>query len=108
MLKSKELSEPSSCLNKARPDELIFVLLARDAAASSTVRHWVAERLRLGKNKAEDPQMIEALAWADRVQREHEHAMVAATGLHDIKTCEWCLHPEWHACSLPRPDEVHA
>ena len=33
MIKKKELSDPNSCMSKARDDEMTFVLLGRDAAA---------------------------------------------------------------------------
>lgn len=40
MLKRLELSEPMSCLNKAHPDEPVFVLRAKDPMAPMTLRHW--------------------------------------------------------------------
>ena len=60
MIKSKELTDPSSCLSKAKDDELLFVLLARDKAAPVAIRAWIAERLRLGKNQVDDAQILEA------------------------------------------------
>lgn len=60
MLKRMEASEPNSCWNKALDDERIFVLLSRDAASPSTIRFWIEERIRLGKNERLDPQIIEA------------------------------------------------
>ena len=42
MKKTDELADPTSCLNKARDDERLFVLLARDPAAPVTIRAWVA------------------------------------------------------------------
>lgn len=60
MIKSQEISTPNSCLNRARPDEYLFVLLGRDAAAPVAVRAWAEERLRLGLNKPDDPQIVEA------------------------------------------------
>lgn len=42
MLKQLELSNPKSCLNKARADEPVFVLRAKDRLAAMTVRHWIA------------------------------------------------------------------
>jgi hypothetical protein len=70
MKKAKELSDPNSCMNRARPDEWTFVLLARDAAAPSTIRYWAAERIRLGKNNLSDPQILEALACANAMELE--------------------------------------
>lgn len=39
-IKSVEMIEPNSCLNKADANEPIFVLRANDSAAPSTVRMW--------------------------------------------------------------------
>lgn len=76
MIKRDELSTPTSCLNKATDDERIFVLLARDEAAPVAIRAWVAERIRLGKNHLDDPQIIEALECAAHMDRERFGAQV--------------------------------
>ena len=60
MIKSHELIDPTSCLNKAREDELLFVLLGRDQAAPAAIYAWIDERVRLGLNMADDPQIAEA------------------------------------------------
>jgi hypothetical protein len=65
MIKRSEIADPRSCLNRAKDDEILFVLLARDPAAPVAIRAWVAERLRLGKNRADDGQIREALACAE-------------------------------------------
>lgn len=70
MLKIDEQALATSCWNKASPDERIFVLLARDAAPPYAIRAWVAERLRLGKNTASDPQILEAVDCAERMEKE--------------------------------------
>jgi len=70
MIKRDEIEYSESCLNKARDDERLFVLLARDPAAPVAIRAWVAERLRLGKNAPGDSQVVEALDCADRMERE--------------------------------------
>ncbi len=88
MLKSDELHRPDSCLNKAFPDERLFVLLARDPAAPETIRYWVDLRLRLGKNKPKDPQIVEAWECANLMEREREHSPSAAG--HDPETCWHC------------------
>lgn len=67
MIKHEELKDPNSCLNRALPAEMIFVLLARDVAAVPTVRFWISERIRLGKNKPDDPQIVEAQEWCNTV-----------------------------------------
>ncbi len=72
MRKRDELTDPKSCLNRAGDDEWVFVLLGRDAAAPTTVLAWVGERLRLGKNRLDDPQIVEAINWAETVRAEQE------------------------------------
>jgi DnaJ-class molecular chaperone len=67
MIKREELSNPNSCMSRAKDDEMTFVLLARDEAAPMTIRVWVGERVRLGKNKMDDPQIKEALRCADEM-----------------------------------------
>ena len=70
MLKTDEISNPNSCLNKARPDERLFVLLARDPAAPDVIRFWARKRIWLGKNKITDPQIVEALECARLMEEE--------------------------------------
>ncbi len=57
-------------MQHAHDQEMVFVLLSRDAAAPVAIRAWVAERLRLGKNKETDTQIIEALETALIMERE--------------------------------------
>jgi len=40
--KRDELTNPRSCLSKARPDEPLFVLRANDRTAAQVVRLWIA------------------------------------------------------------------
>lgn len=70
MIKRDEATLPNTCWNKAREDERVFVLLARDAAAPETLRFWANKRIELGNNDRFDPQIIEALADADRMEDE--------------------------------------
>ena len=75
MIKREELSNPRSCMSRAKDDEMTFVLLARDPAAPIAIRAWVNERLRLRKNHRLDAQIIEARECADamelyRIERE--------------------------------------
>lgn len=67
MIKIQEIADSRSCLNKARDDEMLFVLLGRDPAAPVAIRVWCAERIRLGKNQPGDPQIVEAMQAADRM-----------------------------------------
>ena len=39
-LKAIEVKNPDSCLNRAKPDEPIFVLRANDGRAAAAVRFW--------------------------------------------------------------------
>jgi hypothetical protein len=75
MRKRQKMSDPNSCLNRAAEDELTFVLLGRDPAAVVAIRAWIEARVLLGKNAADDPQIVEAQEWieaADRERREKE------------------------------------
>jgi hypothetical protein len=60
MRKIDELSYRKSCLNRAEANEMLFVLLGRDAAAPVAIRAWIAERIRIGKNIIDDAQTSEA------------------------------------------------
>lgn len=66
MTKLKELTTPNSCLNKAGEDEMLFILLARDPAAPVAIAAWIEERIRIGRNKIDDPKILEAQACALR------------------------------------------
>lgn len=68
MKKNDELTNPKSCMSRAADDEMTFVLLARDQAAPQTIRYWCYERMRLAKNKLDDPQIQEALKAADTME----------------------------------------
>ena len=57
------------CYAKAGPDEEMFVLLGRDAAAPAAIRAWVVNRVMMGKNQPGDSQLIEALACAERMYK---------------------------------------
>lgn len=64
MRKTEEIANPESCLSRARPDEMVFVLLERDAAAPHAIREWIKRRIELGKNTPQDEQIREAKACA--------------------------------------------
>ena len=74
MRKRDELSRPDSCMSRARQDEMVFVLLSRDAAAPETIRYWANQRVRLGKNKPDDAQIVEAMACAAVMELEKREA----------------------------------
>lgn len=70
MRKRDELVSPDSCLSRAKDEEMVFVLLARDAAAPAAIRAWCDERVRLGKNIWNDSQLQDALACAETMELE--------------------------------------
>jgi hypothetical protein len=70
MRKQDELSDPGSCMSRARDDEMTFVLLGRDVAAPAAIRAWAAERVRLGKNRPGDAQLAEAERCARAMESE--------------------------------------
>lgn len=67
------------CYANAKPDEPLFTLLGRDKAAAAAVRYWALERLKTGKNRADDTQIIEAFECARAMDeyREDKPAPVA-------------------------------
>ena len=72
MLKKDEISNPNSCLNKAKDDERIFVLRAKDLAAPSAIREWVSCRIAIGLNNPGDAKIIEALDCARLMEAERK------------------------------------
>ncbi len=68
MRKFEELSDPNSCLNRAGHRERIFVVRGHDITSPGTIREWCRLRCLHGKNVPQDPQIQEALAWADAVE----------------------------------------
>lgn len=71
MIKSIELCDPGSCLNKAAPDEPVFVLRGKDPRAAQAVRLWVA--MSVGRH--EDSRINEALALADQMDEWRDKLM---------------------------------
>jgi hypothetical protein len=65
VIKQQELSDPNSCLNRAAPDEPVFVLRAKDKHAAMTVRHWAT--MAQGTHEAE--RIAEARELADRMDK---------------------------------------
>jgi hypothetical protein len=72
MKKSQELLRPDSCLSKADPEEMLFVLRSKDRAAPAAIRAWVRERVLLGLNNANDDKLIEALRCAATMTAERQ------------------------------------
>jgi hypothetical protein len=70
MRKQFELNDPSSCINRAKDNEMVFVLIGHDVCAAETIRDWCQRRILRGKNKIDDKQIQEALAAAEIMDRE--------------------------------------
>lgn len=81
MLKRDELTDPKSCLNRAKDDEMTFVLLGRDHAAPIAIFAWIDERIRLGKNKRDDPQIVEAAKVAEAILESQGRSMAHFGGV---------------------------
>lgn len=80
MIKSAEVLDTNSCLSRAKSDEMLFVLLARDEAAPFAIREWCRERCRLQKNRWDDPQIKEALDCAEEMERQRALGQDSTTG----------------------------
>jgi hypothetical protein len=87
MRKKDETSHKHTCLAHAHPEEMVFVLLSRDAAAPIAIRAWVNERLRLGKNVESDDQIVEALACAQTMEIEGRKWVSAAMHSFSVHDC---------------------
>jgi hypothetical protein len=72
MRKRDELTDPGSCLNKARDDEMTFVLLGRDPAAPAAIRRWISRRIEMGLDRPGDARLIEAERCARAMEAEQE------------------------------------
>lgn len=73
MIKRDELKTPTSCLNKAAPDEPIFVLRGKDALAAMAVRHWAV----MAQGEHEPGKITEALALADQMDEWRKRYLAA-------------------------------
>lgn len=74
---TKNNPDPNGCYNRAEPDEPRFTLLGRDKAAPAAIRYWALERLKLGKNKPDDPQILDAFAVAKAMVAHREGTPVS-------------------------------
>lgn len=63
--KTENLLSPSSCLNKARNDEPLFVLRANDPTAPQTVRLWAA----MNAERRNPDKINDALRVADSMEK---------------------------------------
>lgn len=69
-VKSFELTDPNSCLNKAADNEPLFVLRAQDSLAPTIIRAWAARARRAGcsEDKVQEAYVIaeEMEHWPNR------------------------------------------
>lgn len=65
MIKSQELADPTSCINKAAEDEPVFVLRASDITAPRVIEFWIDNAVAAG-------------AKLPKAKREHAVAMIEA------------------------------
>jgi len=86
MRKQNEVKCETSCFNKAKEDEMLFVLLGRDSAAPATISFWIAERIRQGKNKHSDPQIIEAMECAIVMESQNKIHQLQIAGIPTIQS----------------------
>lgn len=75
MRKIDEINNPNSCWNRAKPNEMVFVLLGRDIAAPRAIYAWIQERIRRRKNLITDPQLLEAEKCAEIMRAENAAAI---------------------------------
>ncbi len=62
MRKIDEVEQPTSCFNKAAPEEPLFVLRAKDRLAANMVRAWAATAENSGTHEPEKIAQARALA----------------------------------------------
>ncbi len=68
MVKKFEIADPKSCLNRAKEHERVFVLLERDESTPVAIQAWATDRIKRGKNKPMDPEILEALNLANAMR----------------------------------------
>ena len=78
MLKREELATPTSCINKAAPDEPVFVLRGKDLCSAYAVRQWANVAEQGGHHGPE--KIAHARAWADEMEAYAHRAAIAAAG----------------------------
>ena len=81
MFKLEEITNPKSCLNKAKPNEAVFVLLARDPAAPAAILAWIAERARLGLESFGDAKLRDAYNAAAVMEVQRKGGVVPSVGV---------------------------
>jgi hypothetical protein len=93
MIKRDEIAHKSSCLNKARDEERLFVMLARDPASPVAIRAWIAERIRIGLNAPGDEQIREAFECANFMELERADVAEACRQERELRRSEGAVTP---------------
>jgi hypothetical protein len=96
MRKRDELQR--GCMANALPDEMTFVLLARDEDAPETIRDWIKRRIARGKNKPDDPKIYEAEQCAAIMEAERADVRQRLEGIKPAPSS--CPHRSYR----PGPD----
>lgn len=73
MIKREELTNPHSCMSRAKDGEMTFVLLSRDIVAPDAIRYWAEQRIARGKNQRGDAQISEAFECARRMEHQRNN-----------------------------------
>jgi|SRR6516164_7956501 hypothetical protein len=93
MTKIDEYNLAASCFNKAKDNELMFILLERDLATPDTIRFWVKKRFDLGLNESIDTQIKEASMLANTIednQLKRKAKTVCVHGTSVLQDCRYC------------------
>lgn len=75
-LKRDEISDPTSCLNRAADDEPVFVLRAKDPLAAKLVEDWAARAVISGTH--EDARIQGAYRFAQSMRAWREQHLLHA------------------------------
>ena len=74
MTKRENIDNPDSCWNKAKDDDIVFILKDTDETMAATIRFWMGERLRMGLNILTDSKIIQANKEQLDVTRKRRYA----------------------------------
>ncbi len=83
MIKRDEVRRPDSCLNRAREDEIVFVLLGRDMTTPITILKWAMERIKISKSAVDSDEIKDAVRMADTLIEEHKQTLYRIVSIRD-------------------------
>jgi len=84
MNKLEQLKNPTSCLNKASPDEPVFVLRAKDPVAAMAVRHWAT----MAQDEHEMAKIASALKVAEEMEQWRAQNCPKAAPVKVVDSCK--------------------